>query len=251
MAGVQLGKVLLIAGVVEAVGIAANAVASVVTDKASGALRWILPLVIAIGAAMIKALIDAAGKDPPPPPPPPPYHRYPGRIPGPPPSVRRRGTPAVVAVLAVLALCGGGGLVLAGGVRYGIGWITGNEAGTDRLVQAASGRAGSLTLTVRHVFYTTHFTRVDLLAHNAGQESVALPVFGNCVFSGDEGTTLAADPQRSNWSTTVPPGGNQSGTVVFTGKLPDGVRAASLSFSQVFVLGGGAITVRGIALRPG
>jgi hypothetical protein len=99
--------------------------------------------------------------------------------------------------------------------------------------------------------YTSHFTRVDLAVRKAGEDPVGLPLMGNCILVGNDGTVLRADGFRSRWSETVPPGSLQRGTVTFGGKLPDGVTRAALSFSQVFVLGGGAITVPGITLRSG
>jgi hypothetical protein len=273
---VQLGKVLFIAALVEGLGLVANAVTSFITDRASGALRWIVPTAIALLLAMVKAAIDALGKEPAPeagpnplpypyppapyPPAQPPYRSaqppYPPAQPTRPPHMstpvrrRSRGTPALVAILVALVVCGGGGLAITTGARYVVGWVTGKEDGTDRLVQAASARSGNVTLTVNRVLSTSHFTRVELTVQNSGSDSVTLPVYGNCTFTGAEGTVLAADPFRSQWSETVPPGALQRGTVTFSGKLPDEVARASLSFSHVFVLGGGAITVSGIALRP-
>ena len=291
MRGVQLGKVLLIAAAIEIVGLAGNAVTSLLTDAASGALRWILPQVVAVGAAMAKAVLDAAAKEPAPaqpgPYPPAPYppgtyqpgvyqsgahqpgvyqsgaHQpggYPATQPAPyqpTPSqpvarrARRRLTPALIAIVVLLAVCGGGGFAIASGVRYVVGLATGHEAGTDRLVRPVAARAGDLTLTVRHVVYTSHYTRVDVLAQNDGDAAVTLPIFGNCVFVGADGTVLQGDPQRSDWSETIAPGVSQAGTIVFGGTLPDDVRAAALNFSQVFVLGGRSLTVRDIALSAG
>lgn len=282
MRGVQLTRMLLIAAVIEAVGLAANAVTSLVTDKASGAGRWVLPPLIAVIAAMAKALIDAgrhpvaatrgagaAGSGPPPGSPVPgaggpgPY-RPPGGTPasygpGPGPAPVRHGAPqqrrrwwaAALAILIVLVSCGGGGVAITAGVRYAVGYVTGNESGPDVLVRPVSGRAGGLTLTVEKVQYTDHFTRVTVVARNGGRESVGLPLFDNCVFAGADGTTLQADPFRSRWSETLAPGGTQRGIITFPGKLPDRVGEASLSFSQVFALGGGAATVPGIVLRTG
>jgi hypothetical protein len=259
--GVQLGKVLLIAAVIEGIGLVGNAVTSFVTDKANGALRWALPPVVALAAAMAKAVVDAviAAREPVEPPPvgphpvgPYPAGPYPVAPAGPTPQMhphrRNAALSALVAVLVVMVACGGGGFAITAGVRYATGWLTGSETGTDRLVQPASARAGALTLTVQRVVYTSHFTRVELLASNAG-DTVSLPLFGNCVLSGGDGTTLRADANRSDWSETLPAGGTQRGTVTFGGNLPDGVTRASLSFSHVFVLGGGSITVSNIMLR--
>jgi hypothetical protein len=267
--GVQLGKILLIAAAIESVGLLANAAASLVTDKASGALRWILPLTVALLAAMVKAVIDAFSKQPAPadgsmrgpgeplpgaatyPPGPYPVGPTPRTTPAVRPKPGRAARSALIAILVVLVACGGGGFVVTAGVRYAVSWVTGREDGTDRLVEPVSGRAGALGVTVERVVYTAHFTRVDLVVRNEGSAAASLPLFGNCVFAGSDGTTLEADAFRSQWSETVPPGGTQRGTVTFGGKLPDGVVRASLSFSHVFGPGGGAIIVRTITLRSG
>jgi hypothetical protein len=250
----QLWKLLLIAAVIESVGLIANAVTSLATDKASGALRWVLPPVIAIVAAMVKVIVDAVSKRPAAG-----GSASPGAGAGVPPVVRpetgkgRRGrvTWAVLAIVVILVACGGGGFAVTAGVRYAVLWATGNETGDDRLVQPVSGRAAGLTLTVERVEYTAHFTRVELLVRSTRSSAAALPLGGNCLFTGADGTTLRADPFRSDWSETVPPGGTQRGTVTFGGTLPDGVERASVAFGQVFGPGGGSILVRAIPLRSG
>jgi hypothetical protein len=77
------------------------------------------------------------------------------------------------------------------------------------LVAPVSARSGAPILRVDEVEYTSHFTRVGVTVLNAGSSSVSLPVFGNCVFVGDD--------FRSPWSTAT---GRQQGTVVFAGALP-------------------------------
>jgi hypothetical protein len=71
------------------------------------------------------------------------------------------------------------------------------------------------------------------------------------VFTGSDGTTLQADPFRSHWSNTLAPGIPQRGVIVFSGHLPPEVLRAALSFTQIFSLGGGSITVRPLDLTPG
>jgi hypothetical protein len=131
-----------------------------------------------------------------------------------------------------------------------VGYITGNEPGTERLIKPVSARAGGLTLTVESVEHTAHFTRVRLAARNNTRTALSLPLFGNSVFVGDDGSTLEADPFRSRWSVTMAPGSVQRGAVTFNGHPSDAVTRASLSFAQIFGPGGGSITVRGIRLRP-
>jgi hypothetical protein len=258
-----LGRILLVAGLINVLGLAANSATSFATDQANGALRWVLPPAIALTAALLTAVVQAVGAAPTEPQP------QPGRSSGPVPSYapsprrptyrppsypqpsstrpRRRSVP--VAILVVLLVCGVGALMITVGVRYAVGYVTGNESGDDRLIKPVAARAGSLTLLVDKIEYTSHFTRVDLVARNTGRSQVSLPLFGNCVFTGDDGTTLQADDFRSRWSTTVPPGGVQRGTVTFGGRLPDSVPRALLSFSTVFSADGGSITVRNILLR--
>jgi hypothetical protein len=102
-----------------------------------------------------------------------------------------------LALLTALLVIGVGGLAVTEGVRYGVGYITGNESGTDRLAQRTSASASGLIVTVEGVTYTAHFTRVDVAARNETGTTLDLPLFGYCVFTGREGTTLAADPFRS------------------------------------------------------
>lgn len=287
MRGVRLGRILLIAALVEVIGLLANAVTTLVTNAANGPLRWLAPPAVALAAALGKAVVDAVGKDrpagvagperpapgtPPGPTtasgPPPGYGRpgtyrsgtpYPGgRVSGsarvPYPAAvpgRRRGTSVLIAVLVLVLACGGGGFAVSAGARYAVGWVSGKESGPDRLAQPASGRSGNLTLTVGRVLDTAHFTRVELTVRNEGESSVYLPLSGNCVFTRDDGTVLEADGFRSQWSDTVPPGALQKGMVTFSGRLPRSAFRASLSFSLVYRPGGGALTVRGIEVLPG
>jgi hypothetical protein len=153
-------------------------------------------------------------------------------------------------LIAVLVI-GVGGLAVTAGVRYAVGYITGNEPGTSRLAEPVTASAGGLTLTVESVTYTAHFTRVGVAARNDTDTTVSLPLYGYCVFTGSDGTTLQADPFRSHWSDTLPPGILQRGTIVFSGHLPPSVLQAALSFTQIFRLGGGSITVHHINLTPG
>lgn len=239
---VQLLSVLLLAAAVEVVGLSGNATTTFVVDRVDSALRWAVPPVIAVLVAVAKAFLDLVGQERPAPPR---SDHGAGAPPG------HRGTPALAAILVVLVVVGVGGFAVTAGVRYAVGYVTGKESGEDRLVQPATGCSGGLALTVEHVVYTRHFTRVDLAIRNTGEATVNLPLFGFCIFTGDDGTTLQADSFRSQWSTTVPPGALQRGTVTFGGKLPDGVSEASLSFTTVFGVGGGdALTVRNIELRP-
>jgi hypothetical protein len=136
-------------------------------------------------------------------------------------------------------------------VRFAVGYVTGNESGPDRLVQPVTGRAQGLALTVENVWHTRHFTRVRVATRNRSDTSLSLPLFGNAVFIGEDGTSLQPDAFRSDWPDQFAPGALQRGTITFKGHIPDGVRAARLNFAHIFGPGGGAsITVADIGLRP-
>jgi hypothetical protein len=248
---VAVGRTLLVAGLCALVPLIGNVVATSLKGWTGGA-TWLVVPVVGVGVAMATALIQAYGSAPAPTPPAPDpslppseydYRRY-GRQ-------QERGTPLALALVIGLLVLGVGGFALTQGVRFAVGYITGNEPGTDRLVRPVSGSADGLELTVENVWHTRHFTRVEAAARNSSGTSVSLPLFGFCVFSGQDGTTLRADPSRSDWSNDIPPGAFQRGTIVFNGHIPDAVRLARLSFSQIFGRpGGGAITVDNIRLRP-
>jgi hypothetical protein len=251
---VAVGKVLLIALAGYAVVIAGNVAASFLTDW-TGVESWLVAPAVGLLVALATALIEAYGlKERTPTGIPP--HPVPG---DPPYGLQRRGTPLGIAIIGVVLLVGVGGLFLAQGLRYAVGYITGNEPGVDRMVGSPqSGSVDGLKLTVESVEYTSHFTRIGVVATNESDSSAQLPLFQNCIFQGLDGTTLRADAFRSKWSEELPPGSRQSGTLVFTGHLPDSVRRAMLSFSTIFgpfILESGAdssIQVRNIRLgRPG
>jgi hypothetical protein len=204
---------------------------------------------------MVTALVQAYGSAAKPSPPPPDRdrERWPGDVHAPPPARhQRRGTPLPLALLIAVVVIGVGGWGVTQGVRYAVGYVTGNESGTERLVQEASGSVDGLTLTVESVEHTAHFTRVDLAARNDTGTPVTLPLFKNCVFVGADGTTLEADAFKSQWSEEVARGGLQRGTVTFGGHLPDAVTRATLSFSTIFRFGPHLppISVPDIRLRP-
>jgi hypothetical protein len=249
---VPVGKTLLIAAACSLIPLIGNVAASFVTEW-TGAKSWLVVPAVGVVVAMVTALVQAygsAGK---------PVSRSPAPYAGQQPTAggyrrygpqAQRGTPLALALLIAFLVLGVGGFGVAAGVRYAVGYITGNESGTDRLVKPATASANGLRLTVVSVTYTAHFTRVGLQADNETDNAVSLPLFGNCVLAGDDRTTLEADSFRSRWSTTLAPGIRQSGTITFKGHLPDSVTRASLSFAQIFGPGGGSITVREIRLRP-
>ncbi len=264
MAGLRSGqfvKAMIIAGVVEVVGVVLTLVISYVTKTAPATWGVILVPTTAVVIASIKAGVDAAARAEPKPVPAP----YPGggyttygdgvyrprpapQQPPAQPAQRGRGGVSLVLVLAVLlVVCGGGGLAVTAGARYGYGWVTGHEAGTAVFEGSAVGTGKGVRVTVTRVEVTSHFTKVELRGETTGTESVSLPLYQNCTLVGASGQTLKADPFRSEWSEEVVSGAPHTGTIVFPGKLPAG--NAALSFAHVFVLGGGSLTVQGIALR--
>jgi hypothetical protein len=247
---VDVGKTLLIAGVCALIPLIGNVVASFLTVWTGGAAWLVVPLV-GVGVAMLTALIQAYASAPATPRAPEPgpalpdaarYRRYGAREP--------RGTPLALALVIGLLALGGGGWAITEGVRLGVGYVTGNEPGTDRLVQPVDGTVGGLTLKVENVWHTWHFTRVRVAADNNSASSLSLPLFGYCHFTGQDGTTLEADAFRSRWSTELPPGVLQRGAITFKGHIPDAVRQASLSFRIFGTPGGDSIVVRDIRLRP-
>jgi hypothetical protein len=245
-----VGKTLLIAGLCSLIPLIGNVVASFVTVW-TGAGSWLVVPIVGVVVAMVTALIQAYGSAAGPVPnhspgqgqhPPSPAQPYPQK---------QRGKSLAAALLISFLVIGVGGWAVTVGVRYAVGYITGNEQGTERLVQPATSSSGGLTLTVDSVVHTDHFTRVGVAALNETGSSLSLPLSGFCVFVGGDGTTLKADAFRSRWSETLAPGIRQRGTINFDGHIPKSVKRASLSFTQIFGPGGGSITVPDIMLRPG
>ena len=254
---VPVGRTLLIAGLCALIPLGGNVVAAFVTEW-SGGRSWLVVPAVGVGVAMLTALVQAYGSGRAAPPGP--QTRYPEQWPaggepyrryGPP---ERRGTPLPVALLIAVLVIGVGGWGVTQGVRYAVGYVTGNEPGTERLLEPAGASADGLTLTVESVEQTAHFTRVQIAARNESQSPLTLPLFKNCLLvseSGD-GTALEAEPFKSRWSDQVAPGSLQRGTVTFGGHLPDSVARASFSFSTIFAFGSGprSIKVSGIRLGP-
>jgi hypothetical protein len=267
---VAVGKTLLIAAVCAIIPLIGNVVASFLTTW-TGTARWLAGPAVGVGVAMATALIQAYGSAPADEAPRPraahdpvsraPYPAARPPYPAPRPAypmtrAKPRGVALPAALLTAVLVIGVGGLAVTEGVRYAVGYIagyiTGNEQGTSRLVRPVSATGGGVALTVQSVTYTAHFIRVGVVARNQTRQSLDLPLFDNCVFTGSDGTTLQADPDRSQWSITLPPGVPQRGVIIFNGHLDPSIRQASLSFAQIYgQLSGGSITVRNIELKPG
>jgi hypothetical protein len=238
---VAVGKTLLIAAVCAIIPLIGNVLASFLTTW-TGAAPWLVTPAVGVIVAMVTALVQAYSSNPT-------DHRPPAHN-----GMYRaasRGISLPLALATAVLVIGVGGFAVTEGVRYVVGYVTGNESGTNRLVHQTSASAGGLTVTVEGVTYTAHFTRVDVAARNTTGTTLSLPLFGYCVLTGHQGTTLAADPFRSRWSDSLAPGSFQRGTIVFKGHLPASVRRASFSFTQIFGPGGGSITVRHLRLKPG
>jgi hypothetical protein len=249
---VRMGRTLAIAGVVALIPLLGNVVASFLTTW-TGSLSWMVPPTVAVAIGMATALVQATGSAPghaaPEPASPP---GVPSPVDASPEPARRREASVGRAILVVLLVIGVGGFALTLGVRYVIGYLTGNESGTERLARPATGSAEGLTLSVESVVYTDHFTRLEVVTRNETGNSVSLPLFKNSLLVGGDGTTLEADSFRSRWSNTVAPGGVQRGTITFQGHLPDRVRRGRFGFTRVFAMGFGgpdSIFVEGIRLK--
>jgi hypothetical protein len=217
---VRLLRVLAVAGSVLGLGLVINLVGTFLAGGPGGVLRWLVPPAIALVAAMVIALLDAARARE---------------------TTSRLNVSVVVAIVVVLLGVGVGGFALTAGTEYIAGFITGKESGEDRLIKPVAKRGGGLTVTVQNVTYTSHFTRVEVAVKNAGQESVSLSLDGgNATFIGADSTSLKADGFRSQWPGTFPSGTVKHGTITFNGHLPDNLTTASLvlkSGSTTFTVG--------------
>lgn len=253
----------MIAGFCALIPLAGNVTASFVTDW-TGGRSWLVVPVVGVVVAMVTALVQAYGAAPDPvsqitprdqerrPKDGDTYRRYVQHEP-------RRGRSLPVALAIAILVMGAGGWAVTKGVRYGVGYITGNEPGTERLRGQAQERISGLTLTVESVKQTAHFTRVRLLAHNTSDNlSIRLPLAASKL-RGFDGTTLEAEHFKSQWSEELSPGSLQRGTITFGDHLPDSVRQAELSFSFIFRVpvvpgffdrGPRSITVKPIKLLP-
>jgi hypothetical protein len=248
---VSTGLTLTLGLVTGVLGLAGNTVASFVT-KWSGDLSWFAVPVAAVAVAVVTAFATAhveAG-----------FRRAsPGAGPTGTTVRGRERTPRTgmslpASLLTVLLVVGAGGFAATLGVRYVVGYVSGNEAGVDRLVQPVTKESKGLGLTVEKFEETWHFTRLTLTVVNDVGNSLSLPVYSNCVLVGADRTTLQADAFRSDWSETVADGSRQTGTIVFNGHLPPGVLRASVAFSTVFeqgFKGPSSIRLDGLRLRPG
>lgn len=247
---INVARTILIGVVGSTIPLIGNVVASFVSEW-SAAVAWLAVPVTAVVFGVVGAFATAHVE-----------RRVPDHPPGatdvpsPPDSYRHRhrGMSLPVGLLVAVLVLAAGGWAVASGTRYAVGWVTGTEDGPDRLVRPASSTSRGVTLTITAVRHTPHFTRVTATVDNRLKNSISLSLFQNCAVRGADGTTLQADPFRSDWTESVAAGvQGQGGTIVFPGHVPDAVATASLSFATVWEAGFDgprSLTVGGIPLRP-
>jgi hypothetical protein len=176
---------LFIARVCALILLAGNVVASFVTDS-TGTVSWLVVPVVGVVGPMATALVQ-------------PY-RPPTPVDG---SRTCRadtpggGTPLPVVLIVAVVVFGLGGSALTQGIRFAVGDVTGNEPGTDRLRERVTATGGGLTLSVRSVEPTRHYTHVEVRARNASGVTVTLRLFNNCFFVGRRRQDARGDSFRS------------------------------------------------------
>jgi hypothetical protein len=233
------GLTLTVGLVTGMLGIAGNVVAAFVTQW-SGSISWFAVPCVAVAVAVVTAFATTHVED-----------RFDADRSSH--NRARRGRSVPSTLVAVVLVLGLGGIIATAGIRYVTGYVTGDEPGTDRLVQPVTNEVSGLSLTVTKFEETRHFTRLTVTVTNGVGNSLSLPLFGNSLVVGGDGTALEADSFRSDWSETVASGVRQSGTITFSGHLPAGVRRARLVFSTVFEQGfdgPDSIQVTDLRLRP-
>jgi hypothetical protein len=239
----SLAGPIAVAVVVWTLGLVGNAVAMLVTDW-TGWVGWLAVPAVSLGIAVIQAVaaahVETQYADP--------VSHRPVRYPGQrPPS--GRSLPAVLLVLLVAGLLI---LVATIGVRFVAGWVTGDEPGEDRLAATVTQASSGLEVSVTSFEETRHFTRLGVRVTNGTGSSITLPLFHNVSVVGGNGSVLEVDDRRSDWSEGLNPGVSQTGVLIFSGHLPDGVRKAQLQFNTVFAQGFDGprqLTVSGIELQ--
>lgn len=246
---------MVVAVVLQLVGnLGGIAIGFVTAGSVSPVLVALTVVVVSVVSGLAVALLPRGQGGEPPSSRPPSRPSAPGYPPYEPPVRRPVRTVSVTAViLVILLLCGGVGAAATYGVQWAMGEVReridpASEPGEQRLLRPATASAGNLTLTVTGVEVTSRVTKVKVTAANRGDESIGLPLFGNCTFSVG-GRTLQAAAQHSDWATTVGADAQVTGTIVFTGTPPATAATASLTFADIFVLGGGSVTVRRIELK--
>lgn len=270
---VRIGRAVLVGGLANLILVGAGVVIQFATDW-TGIGTWLAAPLTGMVAALVSIMKDALTRAPEPasasaPAPAPgagvPSHPQPeltvppgaarptaptGVVPPPP----RRGVGVLTGVLVAVLVIGGGGALATYAIATVTGFVTGNQAGTDRLENGpVAVDSGGVVTAVERVEHTADFTRVELTVRNDLANTITLPLYGNATLSAEDGTTLEADAFRSSWSDTIPPGQLRRGTIVFSGHLSETGTTATLSFATVFeqgFTGPQSISVPGLALAP-
>jgi hypothetical protein len=149
----------------------------------------------------------------------------------------------VLGMVLLLAVCAGGGYALTTGVTWAAGklsdlatppWLDKTkDPGVERLAEEASNTAGPLTITVQSVRVNDQVTMIEVLAQNAGPDTLRLPTYTTAQLT-IPGATLEADPFAGAQEIVVPAGSDSFGTVVFDGVIPAGPAEIALHFTQIF-----------------
>ncbi|MCU1418078.1 MAG: domain containing protein [Schumannella sp.] len=244
-ARVSLLRVCIVAGVVEALSLAAGVIVQFTTNL-TGWGPWLAIGALALVAALAEWLRQVLTAP------------RPGRV--------RAGfeekiephrrTPAAAGLLLTVVVIGGLGFAAAAGVGYLSGFITGNESGAERLAAPVTADFDGVSVTVSSVSHTPHFTRVSVAITNGLPNTIDLPL-GFCSLSVAGEQTLDADAFRSSWRASIAPQTTRQGVLVFPGHFASGPVEASLTFATVFKQGfegPDSIAVTGLpltALPPG
>jgi pSer/pThr/pTyr-binding forkhead associated (FHA) protein len=260
---IRVGRVVLIGGLANLVLLATGVLIHALTDW-TGIGAWIAAPITGMVAALIEVARETLTREPeeaaaapapgvegaagpPATPAGAPAQTGPVRKP------QRRATVAVGVIVAVLVV-GAGGALLAYGVATTVsGFITGEQGGgVERLEAPLAQDSAGIVVTIESIEQTNDFTRVELTVQNNLSDTVSLPLFRNASLRSEDGTTLVAGASRHTWSESIPAGGLQRGTIVFTEHLPDGPTTAMFAIATVYGPGAlerdGAVIVEGLAI---
>jgi hypothetical protein len=264
----QLFYAALAAGGIQLIGFVTNYLVTIATgEKGSPTLLVVAGVVSVIGGTLTLVLQNAMAAKPAPAPasvtPAQPagtghYGHY-GPY-GTPPIQRRNGGKGrlslIVALILMIVLCGVGGTAatsFATAVIDKLNAFPGDPFATKSpdkndplkqvLAREASARSGNLTLKVTKAEANSKEIRFQVTAINDDSSSVSLPLFKNCLLTVAGGATLEADPNQSQWAITVPAHGQITGVIIFHGNVLTAT-SATMSFANIFRMGGGTIAVQ-------
>jgi hypothetical protein len=215
----SLRNAIIAALVLFVIGLLANSLNTYFERLQNTWLTWLLPNMVSAVVVVIGVLVNhfsSSGNQP----------SY-GESPRP----RARSTIPVVGVLAIVLVLGIAAVGVTFGVRYAVGYVTGREPEKAvRFAGQAQDSAGGVKVTVRRIYETDHFTRVEVTALSNSAIPKSLPLGSFCSFSGSD-QTLESDPFRSEWTTGLARGVTQHGTITFSGHLSGNAQPATLSFT--------------------